>query len=575
MKSRGSSRIYVIRKKYWLLTAIIIITSIVFLILLNLNTQLNDRRQSQQSSHIYQQLEEMAEKKNSMPEHNGKEREKVYLYGENLDVLSQVLSTQKYAPIEGTAIGELKDSAADSWIIIDGALLGNEGKLEELTKLAGEIPGHIIIYHLDQLDLQNKAVQELLGIKKAGNQKEYKGIRLLNGFWTDAVLEEKDYVYQAFDLELYSGRPVYVTGYAKDYEKEKVVPLVFRNIYEESAIYVVNGDLMDVIPNGIIRGIFSQKGEVYMYPIVDASFMAIAPLPLLSDENEHVLRQEYFRGVKQLTEDILMPDIRMLASDMGQKPTIYARDFIRDSNAPVHPERLPGFWKEADKWNGEFGICMNSGNQERWEEWSDKYLQNNRIYSVMTKDTEMVPGFMKGLTGFVDFDQDSVMPFSYAGENKIQLDVIFDVQKDSGRMKLNYWASLFGYGLSSIGMDLESVYYPEGISWNIASKNISKRLENTFIQVKLLEPATVGETLMRTAGYSLMEPQITYSDHEIRIDIDYFVDKARFMLKTEKEIAEVENGSFRKVGEGYYIVEVNQSVASVKLEPGWQDFDLN
>ena len=64
----------------------------------------------------------------------------------------------------------------------------------------------------------------------------------------------------------------------------------------------------------------------------------------------------------------------------------------------------------------------------------------------------------------------------------------------------------------------------------------------------------------------IMQPKITYGENVIEVKIENMPEKASFVLRTEKEIKEVENGKFSEVRDGVYIIETSSDTIKIFVE---------
>lgn len=554
MKRWENNEVYLKSKKYIFLTWVIIFVSLIFITVFELQSGQYGTRSSHELEKVILNLKKGYEEGAV----HTNDRERVYLGGGSGELVT-VLEFLKYAPVQMSGITELDAAEPGSYVVMDASWLSENW--QELQIYCENKDLKVILYNLTEKEMDEEAYCEFLGIKKYVGTKKCKGIRFLDGFWTDVSMTEKKYQYQALDLEIENGRQVYITEYSKDYEKNKVIPLLYRQIYGNSELYVVNGDLMEVIPQGILQGIFMQK-ETYMYPVINASFTAITTFPLLSNENEKELRNRYSRNVKQFTEDILLPDIGVICDNLGQKPSVLACFHIKDGKEST--ENLDYIFEEIPKMNGEVGIMVKDSEAEKWLRKERKDIE---IGSFMLSGSESEPVCAKPLAVYLEKGGSKVLPVLSIDDSGTVLTLVYDFIEKEPKMTLQYWASVYGYGLSALGTDMEKAYYPDDEEWNEVSKRIAKNVENTVLQIKTLEPLTLYETGLRVQQYQMQESDIQYTDEGVKVDIDGFTGNAEFILKTDKEIKEVQNGTAKAFGEGMYLVSFTKENGRVILEP--------
>lgn len=555
-----SSILYLHKRKYAILTAIIIITGFGFLLFFLLGSYRDESKKALAKDAL---MGIMKVTYAEMDLDTTQSNEVIYLVGNNMVEIQDVLKFQKFKVKIFDKISELTEEVTDSYVIIDAEILADISEIEYLQKLIGLTESKYIIYHIESLDLKEKKVKELLGIEDIKRTKEYIGIRILDGFWTDIPFTEKEYEFNALDIKIKNGRQVYITQYAKNYQEEEVIPLLYREVHGNSEVYVVNGPLMDEIPHGILRGIFNQE-STYIYPIVNASFLAITSFPVLSNENSEELHEKYNRGSRQFSEDILIPNMMILCKNLNQKPTIYVKPYIKEKK-DIDPILLTYYKSEVEKYDGELGIMFDASELLDWDAWNQNYMGGHNLGSFCTDSNDIQLIASKEIVSYLGKIENTTLPIQHIEQSYVSLNPIYDLINRNAQSTLSYCSSVFAYGISAIGADMEIAYYPESEEFNEISKRVSEELADDVYYIKLLTPRTVHETALEIEKYNLMNPVIEYKDQEINIHIDNFVDEISFILKTDKKIVNIDNGYYTEKAQGVYLVSITSADAKIML----------
>lgn len=562
MRHNSEKNIYLQKKKYIILTLIIILTSIIFLTIFVVNIEQSGRQNEFEEERVNEAILTAYEKDIEIDE---SARTMVYLLGDS-SKFADVLDFLKYKTTLIQSFSELQGAVQDSYVVIDAEYMADN--IIEFEQ-SFDTSLNYIVYNLTEKAVALEKVREMLAIADYDSFQSCKGIRILNGFWSDNTLVEKNLNYDALDLTLENGRQIYATEYAKDYDTEKVTPLVYRQIYLNAEFYVVNGELMDIIPQGILMGIFSQK-ETFLYPIINASYLNLINFPVLSEENSEELELKYSRDLRQFTIDILLPDMMILCENLGQKPTVFARSHL--IGGKEDPAALKYYLKEMKKWGGEIGVMLESDEREKWENWIQEYLDGKKIESFCFLDNEVKLKNSSSIIAELQEKEETYFPVLSTNRYKTSFSTTYDLLDSSPEQTLKYWASVYAYGVSSLGIDMENIYYSGEEDWSEISKDIVKNTQDIYYQVKLFEPLTLHEAALKVKQYALMEPMIQYNEDEITVSIQNFIENADFVLKTDKNIKKITNGTVKNLGKDIYLVNFTNSTGKILLEEPETEF---
>lgn len=549
--------IFLRRKIYWYLTAIILGTSILFMVFSTLTTRMAD-------THTFEGYEQAMESySEKMEEERLVGRQKACLLGLHRQDLVEVLEFQKFEVLECETLEELDQDV--ELLIVNADCLNDDQTYEQFVTCLNEKRYNVILYGLEKLQFTQEKM-DLLGIVSVGNNRTYFGIIIYDGFWKNVSTIEKEYSYTALELEIENGRQVYIAEYEEIEAGEfpGSMPILYRQVVGESELYIVNGPLMKEFPQGIIRGVCSQLREDYLYPIANVSYFVVDSFPVLSDEYKEELNTKYLRGMRLLTEDILLPGVLSLSSSLKQKPTFIARDYIDEKNN-LFPDLLTYVEKEVKHWDGELGIRVTEENQDDWSVWREKYLDTQELYTVSSSMEKYNQPYLGRYISNVSVDTKAVVPVGKVSEEAVELYVVYDILEKNAKMRLNYLSSVYGYGVSGLGIDMKEVLEHEK-EWSVLVKEAIEKYSPYIYEIELLEKVTASKAAQRVLEFYLMEPVIVYDKECIKVEINYFTGDAEFILRTEKEVERVENGSFEKLADGNWLIRFYEPSGEIFLK---------
>ncbi|WKY48300.1 DUF2194 domain-containing protein [Eubacteriaceae bacterium ES3] len=368
----------------------------------------------------------------------------------------------------------------------------------------------------------------LMGIKALNGIIEQVGMRFTDDVFLGGLLEVKDIKYQLEDVELMASCKEYAYGLkVKDEEvverNEQLPPLLWRNTYGDSKVFVVNGDYFTSnMGYGLLTAMLvSLHGDNYMYPVANMSVMIFDSIPYDGLANEELLQELYSRDSLQFQTDILLPSLISTCRRLDIIPTFYTSsdetlrqmDYFRRSILDLHGELI--FSESAQ---------------------------------VSARDISIPEGKI--------WDQYPDIPVIITGFEKSDADIL----------RLYSISSTFGAIIHRV--DTAEVIVPEteADNWVNVEKEFSKYIALYLDDFAPLEELTASDASIRFMEYRYMMPTITYEENKILAKIDNMTDQASFVLRTDKEIEEVDGGQYYEIDENAYLIETTNEEFSIQLK---------
>lgn len=562
------SAIFVKKKIYVILTVIILLTCLAFWALSAIVTAMSESRQQHQGALLEQRLQQQQQVKQAAP---ALPREQVLLVGQLDTQLAQAVDLAKLEPVPAASLLSLPEVSEPILIVVQAALLEQPDQLEAFRKLCRQ-PRQVLLWHAEQLSFADPELRALLGVAQAQPAAACRSLKVLDGFWSGARWEEPEYTCQAAGLTLTGGQQRYILQYQdeqqEDLEPLESNPLLYRQMVQGASVYVANGTYVDDIPQGVLRGVLMQRQRTYLFPVMDIAYFGVQDFPLLADENTEQLEALYARTVQQLCEDILVPDLLSVCDKLGQRPTFFASAQIAGGAEPS-AEALDYYQNELSKHEGALGVMWTEQTAQTWAEWIERMEVLSEPLEALITDGAAYTGLthIREQVGLLDFSANA-LPISQISPEAVRFHAAYRPLDQTPANRLNYLASVYSYGVSSVGVQMEEAYYPGPDKWNLQSQTLSKELGKVVPQMRMFEPVTVGDAARKVAAYELMEPAITYPDSDrIRVEIAYFTGSASFLLSTDHEVSQVIHGQAARLDDQLYLITVDNDTAEILLEP--------
>jgi len=165
-------------------------------------------------------------------------------------------------------------------------------------------------------------------------------------------------------------------------------------------------------------------------------------------------------------------------------------------------------------------------------------------------------------------DWDDGTSISYYNNSIVNIPVITEgfTYTDEELFKLQSVATALGVVTHEI--DMEDIIYPENDEddWSKAFSDFTSAVDTYWVKYKCLDALNITGVNSRISNFLAMTPNIIIDNNSIKISIDGFDTEAYFMLRTEKEIATINNGSFTKVEDGAYLIYANDANVEITLK---------
>lgn len=433
------------------------------------------------------------------------------------------------------------------------------------------------------------AWMEVLGIERIRPEIRQEGVLAFEGFLLGGKQDYKEFDVEAPFIKSTATCKTYMVGY-----KEKIVEgtirefdymydIVWRNRYQNSQIFVVNGKLFEkYMGSGILSAIFAQIYPSYIYPVVNAKALIINNAPYLSRENQEEMMKRYSRNAGRLLADLILPNIISISMTYNCVPTLYGISSF-DSQAyqnTYNTSFLPILNENVRRIGGEIGI---SAYDRRQINIKDKLLKDiNRFEEVLGFDK--ISSIHSGET---DQDIDELVSEARSRLSLLTVvtggkDGVADFHEKDGIVYLPVISRGFAYteeeyfrlsnmatalGIINHEADMKRVVFPESMEddWTHAMMNLSSMLDSYWNVFDTLEGTNISELGRRVTTFLKLQPDIYVDESRIQVSIGEFDGPVYFILRTRKSIADIENGTFLPIEKGSYMITADKAELTITL----------
>lgn len=528
------------RKTFFVITGLIILLFIIFQFIGNITSyEYPNPKESLDEGRFSEHLVSLSEEMKTAYNYETQERPSVIVISETFEKtnmeISSVLETLEgmkilhqcvdYTEVEGLNVEEIPTSV--QLIIVCGDKNGNalqKAQLEGLTE-----KGIAILYtQMPEADaIRTEDLMEFFGIFKLKGKLDQKGMRFVDDVFAGGVLDLYDMEYSLEDVSLESTCKIFAYGLKGRTEEEverneNLPPLMWRNRIDDSKIYVVNGKFFEENKGyGILAAVLSDIYEDFIYPIVNASVMIYDSIPYDGVANEELMKELYSRNSLQFQTDILMPNLVSICKRLDVVPTFY-------TSAGHQLPEMEYFERSV----------LDLGGELIYEE--DAQVKAIDITNPEGRIWDECPNLPVIVTGFEKNDSDMTKLYSIGSTFGIvvhRVDISKIINADSTKM-----------------------------DWVTVSKDYSDYIAYYQEDFGSFDSVKASEAAIRYMEYMLMKPSIVYEEKTIKVDIEHMPKQASFILRTDKEVEAVVNGSFEKLEKNMYLIKTNETSILIQIK---------
>jgi len=510
----------------------------------------------------------------------------VVLYGNNNTVgenITHSLECLKKGYFFYRSMDEVPEGVLEQMklLILCSATMEDCYEYQEILELA-ERGVDMVFAVLPVTELDNDWKQ-FLGIRYAGDVYEQKGLISLSGFLVGGLRWYEKCRLQTWRVKVNASCKTYLAGLADTKQQsqmrnEDATDIIWRNIYGDSRIFVVNGRLFETMEHfGLLNAIFAKLQEDYLYPIINAKMVFIENAPFLSNENDQEMQQRYARTAGRFFEEIAVPGIVSLSLSLGLQPQFYGTQYFQDSSGGIDSSGVSFLYRELDKIGGNIQVSA-------YDNRVDRMVRSIKVFESVSEQN--VTSLL--LQGEDENTQKQVLSaLDYAGhissivrEWGTQPELCVDEagyvhipiftkgyeMPDSLLFPFDTAASALGF--ISHGIDMQQIIYPEGTEndWAEVYKDFSAGFYTACQKYNYLQGVGGTELESRVRQYLDLKPYIVYEEEKIYVEAGGLQKKAYFILQTGKHVKGMSSGKYEKLEDGTYLITITNQKTDIYLE---------
>lgn len=480
-------------------------------------------------------------------------------------------------------------------IIIDCNTVNIEGKTDELYRLA-DMGATMIMANLPSswyID-GDAGLKELLGITEVvENDVHINGIQIFDGFMIGGETvyiahneNEKKFEDINLDVPWYNtgiGTKTYIVGVM---DENQVHPydfpkLVWRNYYQGTYIYAVNGEYCDGLMGiGFYDAMMYDVSDYFLYPVVNANNVMMSDFPYLSDENSEEINRIYSRTAEGFQKDIAWPGIVAMAKRRDFSLTNFLSTKYDFENNSEYGDDLIFYLQQLKELGAEAGrsldykgdITLGDKLDEDSEfynnsdcsydfrsiylpEWDDSLPELLRERNIKMKS--IVCGMREGEPVLSFCDEDTTLQYATSRADEYTF-----------KNALLYRSLLTSLGYSNVMIDMKKSFWPESADdeWQNFFDYVYSFITTYWSDDTGFEKTTVSESDDRVRKMLALEYIEEKTENGLSI-VTTRVSDAWYVLRTHGEVVtEVRNGTATRLERDIYLIHAYNGSTDISLE---------
>lgn len=360
------------------------------------------------------------------------------------------------------------------------------------------------------------------------------------------------------------------------------IPILYTYAWQKGRVCLINGTfLTDIRCIGLLTGAINALLPDFVYPVLGVKAVFLDNFPMLTSADDELCRRLYGYSAEGFLRDVLWPAFQ---GSSLRTNTLYTSSILEEASSEegfgaASDAVFTTICKSALKFGGELiyaASCSEDGKIVLNENFIDQFSATFPNYTIqglaMETDhfsSEMleVPGAdirsVRGMLGSRD------MCFSWEdGRTVFPAATIGNSMEDG-----NFFAicSVLGaYGMVSHVFDVSKLITRDGntAAWDLDRMQFGFFESEVLAHVPWLESRTLTQTEGDVRSYQDMDYGWTKSGSRIELNCSGAAKGQAFFYHTEKRIVDAKGLTYQDVGNGYYLLRMQENHGIITLGEG-------
>lgn len=360
------------------------------------------------------------------------------------------------------------------------------------------------------------------------------------------------------------------------------VPILYTYAWQEGGICLINGTfLTDIRFMGLLTGAISALLPDFIYPVLGVKAVFLDNFPMATSASDKLCRQVYGYSAEGFVRDVVWPAFQgaSLRTNTPYTAGILAAASSDKSFEVLDDALLTTIGKSVLQFDGELVYavdCPEDGNVIFNEKFIDRFSEIFPGYTVQGLALE-TDHFSPEVFDIPGADIWSVRGMPGSGSMRLSWEdgrAVFPAATTGNSMEdgnLFAICSVLGaYGMVSHVFDVGMLVASDESTavWDMGKEQISLFESEVLDRVPWLEGRTLTQTGGDVRSYQDMDYGWTMSGNRIELDCSGAAKGQAFFYHTDSRIVDAEGLTYQDVGNGYYLLRIQENHGMITLEEG-------
>lgn len=377
-------------------------------------------------------------------------------------------------------------------------------------------------------------------------------------------------------LEVSAGASVYIR------DEENGVPILYTYIWQKGGICLINGTfLSDIRCVGLLTGAMAALLPDFVYPVLGVKAVFLDNFPLVTEADDELCRRVYGYSAEGFMQDVMWPAFQgiSLRTDTPYTSSILAAASSAEQFGAADGALLTAIGKSMLQFGGELvyaancpengEVVFNENLIRRFSEIFPGYTVQGlametgnfspEILELPGADIRAVRGMLGSRGTRLSWENGrAVFPAATAG-NSMEDGSLFAI------------CSVLGaYGIVSHVFDAQALIAGDGdaAAWDAGKRQIGLFESEVLSSTPWLEGRTLTQTVGDVRSYQDLDYGWTKSGSRMELNCSGAAKGQAFFYHTGGRIAGGSGLTYQDVGNGYYLLRIQENHGVITLEEG-------
>ena len=360
------------------------------------------------------------------------------------------------------------------------------------------------------------------------------------------------------------------------------IPILYTHGWQEGSVCVINGTfLADIRCAGLLTGAMTALLPDFIYPVLGVKAVFLDNFPMITSEDDELCRQVYGYSAQGFVRDVMWPAFQgtSLRSDTPYTSSILVAASSEDDFETGNDAILTTICKSALSFGGELTYavnCQEDGKLVLNQDFIDRFSGIFTGYTVqglaMETDNfspEMldIPGAeILAVRGMLD-SKDTRLSWE-EGCTIFPVATVGNTMDDGNLFAI--YSVLGAYGMVSHVFDVQALITGENdpAAWDKNKLQVGYFESEILSRAFWLEARTLSQTGSDVRSYQEMEYGWTRRGNQVELDCGSAVKGQAFFFHTDDLIVKAKGVTYLDLGEGYYLLRMQEDRGTLTLEEG-------